>query len=564
MPAPPPHATTVVLLAASAADRAPVAAERAQARGEIAAIVRVEGPFATLAPAFADAVRRCQDDLILVLTPDADFGRSALRDLRAAAEDGHGASVFVLEAKGLAADPAWRGRRCRSHERNVESLRFAELIAPGGLAAWRHVLEAAAEGLPAGDGWWRELVRRMSVEAGFARVPVTVRRRARLPGEPPCPGFAPPTTDGRPRVRVLGQIEVSTSLYFDVLEAQDELDVGFRPLTDLGVDAPHLAGADLVILVRELHRFWDEGVIDFLRRAGVPFVYFTDDNFLALQVEASGAGFYTAARMRRALAGAAELWASTPALAAALAPLHPRQRVWGPALDPPLVPRPLRLPRGRLTIALAGGDFRLGGLEGGPLAQLRALGAQRPLRLVASEAAAGVLRQALPDAEIVRMPMQRSFRQFIRRWRDEAPDLLLHPAGATANAPYKCPTAVVVAGYLGAVPVVADEPAYEGWGEAEGVLRIGEQGLADAARRVDDHEWRAEMRGRLAGALELRFNGLGRVEVLRDVLGAPRAEAGVAAADVLASPGFGMRQAGRRLVRLTRRLRDRIGARQPG
>jgi hypothetical protein len=164
----------------------------------------------------------------------------------------------------------------------------------------------------------------------------------------------------------------------------------------------------------------------------------------------------------------------------------------------------------------------------------------------------------------MRMPKERSFRQFVRQWRRHGVDLLLHPAGATTNAPYKCPTAVVVAGYLRAVPVVADEPAYDGWGETEGVVRIGERGLIEAARGVGDHQWRAEMRGRLAGALELRFNALGRVDTLRDVLGAPRAEAGVAAAEVLASPAFGLKQAARRVVRLTRRFRDRLGDRLPG
>jgi hypothetical protein len=420
----------------------------------------------------------------------------------------------------------------------------------------RELLAEAVAGMESarGVGWWRELVRRLAAATRIERLPITVRRRAALPGEPPHPGFAAPDEHRLPRVVVLGQIEVSTSLYFDFLEAQDEVSVGFRPLTGLGVDGAHLAAADLVILVRELHRFWDEGVIDFLRAAGTPFIYFTDDNFLALQGERSG--FYTARRMRRALAGAREVWASTPALAAALAPLHPTIRVWCPVLDPALH-QPAPAPSGKLTIALAGGDFRLGGLDGAPMEQLRALVSDQAVKLVVTEAAADVLGPALPGAEIVRMAGERSFRQFVRQWRRHGVDLLLHPAGATANAPYKCPTAVIVAGYLGAIPVVADEPAYDGWGEAEGVLRIGEDGLAAAARGLAVRDWRAELRGRLAGTLELRFNDLGRVETLRDVLGPERAEPGAAAADILGSPQFGLRRAGRRLVRLARRVRAR-------
>ena len=50
---------------------------------------------------------------------------------------------------------------------------------------------------------------------------------------------------------ILGQIEVSTSLYFDVLESLPEISVGVRPLTRLALDAPVLAAADLVLGAEE-------------------------------------------------------------------------------------------------------------------------------------------------------------------------------------------------------------------------------------------------------------------------------------------------------------------------
>ena len=286
-------------------------------------------------------------------------------------------------------------------------------------------------------------------------------------------------------VLVLGQIEVSTSLYFDFLEASPEAVVAFRAPTRLAVDGPHLVAADLVVLVRTLHRFWDEGVIAFLTAAGVPWVYFTDDNFQALAAERDASSFFTAARMRRALAGAAEVWASTPALAAALEPLHPAVKDWGPVLDPVLAVAALR-PDAPLTVAIAGGDFRVGGLAGAPVSQLAAIAGRQPLRLLATPAVAQALAPQLPGAEIVTQPNERSFRQFIRQWRRHGVHILLHPAGHTANAAFKCPTAVLTAGYLGAVPVVADEPAYLGWGEPEGVVRLGDdgEGLAEVASRV--------------------------------------------------------------------------------
>jgi hypothetical protein len=204
---------------------------------------------------------------------------------------------------------------------------------------------------------------------------------------------------------------------------------------------------------------------------------------------------------------------------------------------------------------LPGGDFRASGLEGQPMERLRAMAEAEPLRVVATAAAAKALGAALGPAEIVVLPEERSFRQFVRRWRGFGPDILLHPAGATANAPFKCPTAVIVAGYLGAAPVVADEPAYDGWGENEGLLRLGDDamGLIRAASGVRKPDWRADMGTRLERALTRRFDGAGRVPLLRQVA-AERPAARRSAAQALASPEFRRSRWARRIARWTRRL----------
>ncbi len=176
-----------------------------------------------------------------------------------------------------------------------------------------------------------------------------------------------------------------------------------------------------------------------------------------------------------------------------------------------------------------------------------------------------MLRPLLPAAEIVVLPMERSFRQHIRAWRRFGPDILLHPAGATANAPFKSPTAAIVAGYLGAIPVVAEEPAYQGWGEAEGVLRLGANGagLALAAARARQADWRDDMGGRLAAALSARFGNEGRQRRLMELMRpSPRRNAVAVAENILESPAFSRRQAARRLIHLARPLSDRI--RPPG
>ncbi|HEX3918109.1 MAG TPA: glycosyltransferase [Caulobacteraceae bacterium] len=513
-------------------------------------VVAVRGAFGGLAPAFDEAVARCTGEFIFPLTPDSEVAEGAWAAIAAAADEDPDAAAFAVNLAGLAPDPAWRGRRCRSHERNLESLRFASLVPPGAFVVRRQALIDAGP-LPPGADWWRELTRRVARATRIVPVAATVGRQRRLEGEPPVPSFAPPPP--RPHVLVFGQIEVSTSLYFDFLEASTDIAVAFRAPTRLAVDAPHLAAADLVVLVRTLHRFWDEGVIAFLKAAGVPWVYFTDDNFQALAAERDAPTFFTAARMRRALAGAAEAWASTPALAEALAPLHPAMRAWGPVLDPALAVQASR--RGEpLTVAIAGGDFRVGGLAGAPVRQLAAIAERQPLRVIATPAIVRALSPRLSGAEIVTQPIERSFRQFIRQWRRYGIDILLHPAGATANAAYKCPTAVLTAGYLGALPIVADEPAYQGWGEAEGVVRFGGdgEGLAAAARRVADAARRDEMRGRLAAALTARFGDEGRADRLHALMRPGRADA----AKILASPGFTGRRAALDVAHATRRIRD--------
>jgi hypothetical protein len=239
--------------------------------------------------------------------------------------------------------------------------------------------------------------------------------------------------------------------------------------------------------------------------------------------------------------------------------------VWKPTLDPFLDDAPPAATAGPLTVALPGGDFRLAGLAGAPLESLRRIAEGPGLRLVVTPAGTRMLRPALPAAEIVELPLERSFRQHIRGWRRFNPDILLHPAGATANAPFKTPTAAITAAYLGAVPVVADEPAYHGWGEAEGVLRLGAnaEGLGVAADRVRQSEWRADMGRRLALTLKERFGAEGRVRQLMALARpTPRRNAVAVAQNILDSPEFARRQAARRLIRLARPLNDRV--RPPG
>ncbi|HZZ89972.1 MAG TPA: hypothetical protein VFE13_16715 [Caulobacteraceae bacterium] len=524
------------------------------ARGPTVALIPLEAERGARMHRLATAVAASGADYVLPAPPELQATDVSVAMLRAAAAADPEALAFQLSVRGLSGEPAWRGRRCRAHERNLESLRFANLIAPGALMARREALLSAMVGLPPGssEDAWRLVCRRIARAGRIAQAEVPLRRTRRMEGEPRCPSFAPP---GGGRVLVLGQIEVSTSLYFDFLEASAEISVDFRQFSRLAIDAPALAGANLVILVRELHRFWDEGVIAFLEAAGVPWVWFTDDNFQVLRKEGGAPSFYSAERMREALAGAAEVWASTEPLAAALGPLHERVRVWGPVLDPALAAF-APTPGEALTIAIAGGDFRLSGLEGAPLARLRALSERQSVRLVMTPAAAAHLQPKLPRAELISLRPERSFRQFVRAWRRWRPDILLHPAGETANAPFKCPTAAITAHYLSAVPVVADEAAYADWSFADGLVRLGADGEGlNAAAQGARTAWRADMASRLARALGARCNDAGRAARLESLARAAEFRDAAAEADrVLTTPAVGRRLFRLGLARQWRRL----------
>ena len=112
-------------------------------------------------------------------------------------------------------------------------------------------------------------------------------------------------------------------------------------------------------------------------------------------------------------------------------------------------------------------------------------------------AAAGLLAAAGLAGTAV--PFEADFSAFLARWRALELDAVVHPYGATANIGNKSAASLLVASYLGAVPVVGDEPAYAGLGEAEGVLKVAPrpEAWAAALERLSDATTSAQLRARL-------------------------------------------------------------------
>lgn len=267
-----------------------------------------------------------------------------------------------------------------------------------------------------------------------------------------------------PRIIFYGDYTASLSLYLDGLPPELAAGIAVRPPTTLRADLPILAGARLVVHVRGFATPLVGAVAKALDRLGVPRAWFTDDDLIALSADQPGFDAYTPAAVAAFAGRLVALIGTTAPLCARLAAFHRHVLLWPCVLDPTLLPPAAPPATASLRVAAFGGDFRAAGLARCVLPALAALpGAE----LVVTDA----LAPAAPGA--LALPFEPDFRRFVLRWRAFQPAILVHPPGATANLPAKGPGSLLAALYIGAVPVVADEPAFAGLGLAEGVVQAG-------------------------------------------------------------------------------------------
>jgi hypothetical protein len=259
-----------------------------------------------------------------------------------------------------------------------------------------------------------------------------------------------------------GEHTASLSLYLDGLPDDLAARVSVLPPRRLEADLPVLAGAGLVVFVRGFEHVWRSGLLTALEHAGVPCAWFTDDDLTALRHDQPGFAFYTDARVREFAGRMVAVIGTSPTLCAQLGSFHSAVLHWPCVLDERLIaPSGIR-GNGPPRVACVGGAFRAGGLHRVVLPALDALPGARLLL-------ADGLAAKVPGAHV--LPFEPDFARFVAAWRAAEADILLHPPGRTANLAMKGPGTLLVALYLGAAPVVADEPAYAGLGVAQGVLR---------------------------------------------------------------------------------------------
>lgn len=324
-------------------------------------------------------------------------------------------------------------------------------------------------------------------------------------------------------ILVYGRLGASTSLYFDGLPMAERARIRMLEPGDLFSDLHWLAAASLVIVVRGFEFAERNGALDLLLELGTPVLWFTDDDFIVLGRDSASLGHYRAETVRRFAARLVGIVTTSAPLAGALAHYHRDVTIMPLAADPVLLARRPAVPGHRA--AVVGGGFRAKALRDVVAPAARAEG----VRLI--------VPAGLPHApfDALRLPFEGDFAQFVFRWQAEAPFALLHPQGDSANIANKSRGTLLVAAYLGAVPIVAQEPAYHGLAEEDGVLTAG-GAVADwqaQIARLNDTGFQREMLARLDGWVARACKADAAGVVLRQLAAKARNDGPLAAADRL-------------------------------
>lgn len=280
-----------------------------------------------------------------------------------------------------------------------------------------------------------------------------------------------------------GDHTASLSLYIDGLPDYSSQAIRVLAPSNLRSDFVKLAGAGIVVYVRGFERAVRSGLDAALAGLGVTRGWFADDDLTALQDEEPAFRYYTVHRTARFAERLDVVIGTTPALCERLRRFNPEVLHWPCAIDETLVPSTGTAPDGKLRIGVIGGAFRHEGLRDVVLPAIEEL---RGGELVM----AAPIARHLPGRTV---PFEADLRRFVLRWRGIRPHVVVHPPGRSKNMAMKGAGTLLACLYIGAVPIVADDPAYAGLGDAEGVQRIagGPAEWRAALTRLADRDRRA-------------------------------------------------------------------------
>jgi glycosyltransferase involved in cell wall biosynthesis len=325
-------------------------------------------------------------------------------------------------------------------------------------------------------------------------------------------------------VGVATRVQASSSLCFDGLLDRYGGHLLFVPpyVAEFSLQL-FIARCDAVILVRELLQDHGQRIALACKAMAVPLYYLIDDNLILVGEEDPDFAVYTRDRVVGALADFAGVLCTSRPLAEYLRALRitPAIEEIGPVFDATRLRKMERLavtpPGPALRVGFVGGEFRQRSLEADVLPALAAVATEEPVALFSRVPPVSAARWPF---EVSVIPFTDSFDGFLTTWRPVGLDVLVHPRGDTANSEYKTASVLLSALYLGAVPIVAREPVFDGLGEEQGVIAVDgdRESWEQALRRARAGEGRRELLSRLEAFCRSYFSPDRNARVLEGIL----------------------------------------------
>lgn len=245
---------------------------------------------------------------------------------------------------------------------------------------------------------------------------------------------------------------------------------------NIHTDIYQLIDADLVIINRTLH----QEIVSFLKKLHIPCYYLIDDNFFVLHKENRKDPYlkdYTLEKMRPVLSLIDGVFCGSIPLKNYFIEnnLHPHVMSIMPVIDNALVveKKPQAISsQGKITVAIVANKFRKKSIIEHIIPALIQLNKTTPVTLY--------IRKGLLDTQdFNQIPFAcheidttELYHQYILHLREKSIDVVIHPAGITQNSEYKTHTILLTAFYLNTPIIVTEEPAFEGLGEAHGVIKV--------------------------------------------------------------------------------------------
>ena len=283
--------------------------------------------------------------------------------------------------------------------------------------------------------------------------------------------FPHPSSRKDPCILIYGNLDATVSLYFDGLPPDLQSCLRFLRPGEAKHEGQWLLEADLVIIVRGFEHAVERGVTQLLKKAGIPYVWFVDDDFIALREEESSFDYYSRRNVEAFLRGAAGTVTTSEALVAMLGEFHHTVILWPCVLDEQLSGGQSMMTSNSLRLGCFGGAFRHDSLVHQVLPAIGVVrGHSGSMLFVTPEVKSNC---EMPQIRVV--PFVENFARFVVHWHSLGIQAVVHPYGKTRNIGNKSMASVLVSRYIGAVPIVADEPAYARLTDAVGVLKASEE-----------------------------------------------------------------------------------------